>query len=79
MISALQRTRHRADPEYVCLLTLKALATRCQSPTAEIATADAALQEILDTYAPMLCDLPGVGTEVASQHLVTVGDNPDRI
>jgi transposase len=55
------------------------LATRCQSLAAEIATADAALQEILDTYAPMLCDLPGVGTEVASQLLVTVGDNPDRL
>jgi transposase len=27
----------------------------------------------------MLCDLPGVGTEVASQLLVTVGDNPDRL
>ena len=27
----------------------------------------------------MLCDLPGVGTEVASQLLVTVGDNPDRM
>lgn len=27
----------------------------------------------------MLCDLPGVGTEVASQVLVTVGDNPDRL
>jgi transposase len=82
VITAVQRTRpsgHMADPEYVCLLTLKALATRCQSLVAEIATADAALQEILDTYAPMLCDLPGVGTEVASQLLVTVGDNPDRI
>jgi transposase len=82
LITALQRTRpsgHIADPEYVCLLTLKALATRCQSLAAEIATADAALKEILDTYAPMLCDLPGVGTEVASQLLVTVGDNPDRI
>ena len=41
---------------------------------AEIATVDAALQGILDTCAPMLCDLPGVGTEVASQLLVTVGD-----
>jgi transposase len=82
LISALQRTRpsgHTADPEYVCILTLKALAIRCQSLAAEIATADAALQEILDTYAPMLCDLPGVGTEVASQLLVTVGDNPDRL
>jgi transposase len=82
MITALQRTRpsgHMGDPEYVCLLTLRALATRCQSLAAEIATADAGLQEILDTYAPMLCDLTGVGTEVASQLLVTVGDNPDRI
>jgi transposase len=68
-----------ADPEFVCLLTLKALASRCHSLAAEIATADAALQEILDSYAPMLCDLTGVGTEVASQLLVTVGDNPDRI
>jgi transposase len=82
MNTALQRTRpsgHMADPEYVCLLTLKSLATRCQSLAAEVATADAALQEILDTYAPMLCDLPGVGTDLASQLLVTVGDNPDRL
>ena len=82
MITALQRCRpsgHIADPEYVCLLTLKALATRCQSLTAEVSAADAALRDILDTYAPMLCDLPGVGTEVASQLLVTVGDNPDRL
>jgi transposase len=82
LIPALQRTRpsgHTADPEYVTLLTLKALATRCQSLAAEIAAADAALQEIIDAYAPMLCDLPGVGTDVASQLLVTVGDNPDRL
>lgn len=82
MLTALQRTRPSgliADPEFVCLLTLKALASRCHSLDGEIATADAALQEILDSYAPMLCDLPGVGTEVASQLLVTVGDNPDRI
>jgi transposase len=58
---------------------IEGLATRCQSLAAEIATADAALQEILDTYAPMLRDLPGVGVEVASQLLVTVGDNPDRL
>jgi transposase len=82
LLTSLQRTRPSgeiADPGYVCLLTLKGLATRCQSLGAEIAAADAALQEILDTYAPMLCDLPGVGTEVASQILVTVGDNPDRL
>ncbi|WAH96036.1 IS110 family transposase [Arthrobacter sp. MMS18-M83] len=82
LIMALQRARpsgHVADPEYMTLLTLKALAVRYHSLAAEIAAADASLQEILDTYAPMLCDLTGVGTEVASQLLVTVGDNPDRI
>lgn len=82
LIAALQRTRpsgHTADPEYVTLLTLKALAARCHALGIEIASADSALKEILDSYAPMLCDLPGVGTEVASQLLVTVGDNPDRL
>ncbi|WP_208760001.1 hypothetical protein [Paenarthrobacter nitroguajacolicus] len=61
LITALQRTRpsgHLADSVFVCLLTLKALAARCQSLSAEIATADAELQEIIDTYAPMICDLP---------------------
>ena len=45
----------------------------------EIAPTDDQLAEILALHAPMLCDLPGVGTEVASQLLVTVGDNPERI
>ncbi|MDQ1058503.1 transposase [Arthrobacter globiformis] len=82
LITALQRTRptgHIADPEYVMMLTLEAPATRCQSLAAYIAAADAALQEILGAYGPMLCDLPDVGTEVDSQLLVTVGDNPDRL
>lgn len=82
LITTLCRARpsgHVADPEYACLLTLKSLALRCQSLTAEITAADAAVQEILDTYAPLLCDLPGVGTEVASQMLITVGDKPERV
>lgn len=58
---------------------MKSLALRCQSLAAEISAADTALQDILDAYAPMLCDLPGVGTEVASQMLVTVGDNLERV
>ena len=69
---------HMADPEYVTLLTLKALGSPMPVLATEIAAADAALKEILDAYAPMLCDLPGVGTDVASQLLITVGDNPDR-
>ncbi len=64
LITALQRKRpsgHTADPEFVTPVTLTALATRCQSLAAEIAAADAALQEIIDAYSPLLCDLPGVG------------------
>lgn len=82
MITALQRIRPTGqitDPEHVCLVTLKRLAVRYQSLSAEITEADAALREILDTYAPTLCDLPGVGPEAASQLLVTVGDNSDRL
>lgn len=82
LIAALQRTRpsgHIADPEYTTQLALKTLATRYLALTEEIAAADNALQEILDSYAPLLCDLTGVGPEVASQLLVTVGDNRNRI
>lgn len=82
MITALQRSRpsgHVADPEYMTLLTLKTLATRYQALAEEITAADTALQEILDSYAPLLCDLSGVGPDVASQLLITVGDNRGRI
>ncbi|WP_442542593.1 transposase [Arthrobacter sp. KN11-1C] len=82
MITALQRSRpsgHVADPEYMTLLTLKTLATRYQALAEEITAADTALQEILDSYAPLLCDVPGVGPDVASQLLITVGDNQGRI
>lgn len=70
---------HLADPAHVTAWTLKKLAKRYQSLTEEIADADSALKELLDSYAPLLCDLPGVGVEVASQLLVTVGDNLERV
>lgn len=82
MITALVRSRpsgHPADTEYITALTLKTLALRYQSLRAEIASTDALLQEILDSYAPLLTEFPGVGVEVATQLLVTVGDNPERI
>ncbi len=82
MITTLVRSRpsgHPADTEYITALTLKTLALRYQSLRAEIASTDALLQEILDSYAPLLTELPGVGVEVATQLLVTVGDNPERI
>ena len=58
---------------------LKTLATRYQHLTVEIEEATAQLQLILDSYAPMLQDLPGVGADVASQLLVTLGDNRERV
>lgn len=82
MIASLSRSRptgHIADTSYVTSLTLKTLAVRYQTLSSEIDTVDAGLKEILDSYAPLLCDLVGVGTEVASQLLVTVGDNPERV
>jgi transposase len=82
LITTLVRSRpsgHPADTGYITALTLKTLAIRCQSLRSEIASTDALLQEFLDSYAPLLTELPGVGVEVATQLLVTVGDNPERI
>jgi transposase len=82
MITTMARAKpggHMADPVHVTAWTLKKLAKRYQSLTEEIDEADAALKELLDAYAPLLCDLPGVGVEVASQLLVTMGDNLERV
>ena len=82
MIGAMVRARpsgHPADPYHVTAQVLKTLATRYQHLTVEIEEATAQLQLILDSYAPMLQDLPGVGTDVASQLLVTLGDNRERV
>ncbi len=82
MITALARSRpsgHPADTGYITALTLKTLALRYQSLRSEIASTDELLQEILDSYGPLLTELTGVGVEVATQLLVTVGDNPERI
>ncbi|MFJ6003927.1 IS110 family transposase [Arthrobacter sp. NPDC092385] len=82
MIAMMARSRpsgHLADPNYVTARVLRTLASRYQDLTTEIDDATESLREILDSYAPLLCDLPGVGTDVASQLLVTVGDNKQRI
>lgn len=82
MISTMARSRpsgHIADPHYMTAKVLKALATRYQHLTVEIEEATAQLQEILDSFAPLLQDLPGVGADVASQLLVTLGDNRERV
>lgn len=82
MVGSMARSRptgHQADPFYVTARVLKALALRYQHLTAEIEEVDAQLQDILEAYAPMLQELTGVGTDVASQLLVTFGDNQERV
>ena len=82
MISVMGRSRpsgHSADPSYVTARVLKALAIRYQHLSAEIEEVDTQLQDILESYAPLLQELTGVGPDVASQLLVTFGDNQERV
>jgi transposase len=45
----------------------------------EITEADRELHQLVRDVAPALLDLPGVGTEVAGQVLISIGDNADRL
>jgi len=82
MMTALEKTRPAGDmtePLIATAAVLKRLAVRYRILDQELGVIDAELDAILSVYAPMLRDLKGVGTDVASQLLVTVGDNPERI
>ena len=68
-----------ADPTTATKLTLRSLARRHAQLAEEISTLDALLGPLVHTAAPALTACFGVGTEVAGQLLVTVGDNPDRM
>jgi len=58
---------------------LRAIATRVQALSAEIAQADKRLRPAVAKTAPRLSALYGAGPEVAGQLLATAGDNPDRL
>ncbi len=82
MLAAMTRTRPAGDrhsADRATAATLKILATRCQSLTAEITLLDSQLDELTDAHAPGLKAVHGVGTQTAAQLLITAGDNPDRI
>ncbi|MDQ0094661.1 IS110 family transposase [Paeniglutamicibacter psychrophenolicus] len=68
-----------ADPVVATLVTLKRLGTRHRFLSEEIAETDAELAAIVSSRAPELLEVNGVGTVVASQLLVTFGDNPERM
>jgi len=72
-----------ADPERLLMAgvktSLRDLALRWKMLDEEIKTLDRHLEALVQTAAPALVQLPGVGIEVAGQLLVTAGDNTGRI
>lgn len=82
LLITLEKTRPAGDmsePSNAIAAALKRLAVRYRALHQELALIETELDAILTIHAPMLRDLHGVGTDVASQLLVTVGDNPERI
>ena len=75
----LRPTGDIADPEQATKTALRRLARRHQHLSEEITGADTDLRTLVAAAAARLLALPGVGTEVAGQILVTAGDNPDRL
>lgn len=68
-----------ADPASATAITLKRMGIRHRYLSEEIDQVDAELEAIVTTHAPHLLEIAGVGAVVASQLLVTVGDNPQRL
>lgn len=58
---------------------LRTLADRWSALDAEIKSLDQELDALVQATAPDLCELHGVGTEIAAQMLITAGDNHERI
>lgn len=65
-----------SDPVVTTLMTLKLLGARHRFLSEEIAETNAELAVIVSTHASELLEINGGGTVVASQLLVTFGDNP---
>lgn len=68
-----------ADPTAATKHALRVLAHRVQALAQEINQIDDDLTMLVTETAPALVALFGVGPDVASQILTTVGDNPDRL
>ena len=67
------------DPAQATKTALRRLARRAQLLTSEITDADVELHALVQSAAPALLALHGVGPEVAGQLLVTAGDNLERL
>ncbi len=78
--AANMRPRKGSDPiAYQTNQVIRGLARRIQGLNAEIKTIDQTLRLLIETEAPGLVALHGVGTDTAASLLVAAGDNPDRI
>lgn len=60
-------------------LALRSLAGRCQALSSEIEVLDDELRRLTIIAAPSLCQVKGVGPDVAGALLVAAGDNPARL
>jgi transposase len=72
----------RGDPDAVVAATTTALRTlsdRWAALDDEIRQLDRQLDALVQSAAPQLCALHGVGTEIAAQMMITAGDNHQRI
>ncbi|MGP9837805.1 transposase [Arthrobacter sp. 179] len=72
-------TGNPADPGIATTLTLKRMGSRHPFPSQEIAEVDLELSQVVFVHAPALLEVNGVGAVIASQLLMTVGDNPKRL
>jgi transposase len=67
------------QPTEATRAALRAIARRVQALDEEIALADARINPAIRAAAPATMALFGVGPQVASQLVVTAGDNPERL
>lgn len=67
------------DPVVATRIACRALARRYIALNDEVAMLDDLIIPLVRDINPALLNLPGIGTEIAAQLLVTVGDNPLRL
>jgi len=78
-VTAAARPGTVTTPTAASKLALRSLAIRHQGLTAELVVLDRELGRLTIETAPALCDLTGVGPDVAGALLVAAGDNPERL
>jgi transposase len=78
-VTAAARPGTVTTPSAASKLALRSLAIRHQGLTAELVVLDRELGRLTLDAAPALCDLTGVGPDVAGALLVAAGDNPERL